>query len=403
MKKSIKKIISFALMLSLLIGTMAGFNVFAAEETTVEIISNNVFYGDTLNLMYAVRTTDENVVLNIYDNNNNLVETITECETATVKGETAKVFISSKGVPAQNIDNVFYAQAVASDGTKSAMERYSVLEYLYERLTVSTDVTDAQKTMYNNLLAFADSADIVINNDTTTNIAKYSYVRVENGTVDGTYATAMLLDGTVLDSLTTDYQVESGKVLAWDVTVGDAFPRVVKDTDIKAGALTVEGGNSYKITAVSENAAEIVTQTATLSYTTATTGNMTGSNDASKVGLDASMFSVIGNKGATNNNCGLNKAGQIRLYGSSADGKGSYFTVSIADGYTIKSIKITFSNTTNNKNCQLTVDGNSVVFNGSSTTWEADINSDSFELKNVIKGSTTQIYIKSIEITYYKK
>ena len=150
-----------------------------------------------------------------------------------------------------------------------------------------------------------------------------------------------------------------------------------------------------------EGAAEIVKETATLAYTTATTTNMTGNNDAATLGLDAAIFSVVGNKGGTNNNCGLNKSGQIRLYGSSSNGNGSYFTVTIAEGYVIESIKITFTNTTNNKNCQLTVGEDSTVFDGSAKIWEADINSDSFELKNVITGATTQIYIASIEITYY--
>ena len=149
-----------------------------------------------------------------------------------------------------------------------------------------------------------------------------------------------------------------------------------------------------------EGALVVPTATATLAYTTATTTNMTGNNDASKLGLDATIFSVVGNKGGTNNNCGLNKAGQIRLYGSSSNGNGSYFTVTSAEGYTIKSIKITFSNTTNNKNCQLTIGDTSTVFDGSSTTWEVDVDGNSFTLKNVVTGSTTQIYIASIEITY---
>ena len=142
-------------------------------------------------------------------------------------------------------------------------------------------------------------------------------------------------------------------------------------------------------------------QTVTLAYTGDTTINMTGDNDAATLGLDATLFSVVGDKGATSQNCGLNKSGNIRLYGNSAGGNGSYITVTIAEGYVIESIKITFVNTSNNKNCQLTVGEDSTVFDGSAKVWEANINSDSFELKNVITGSTTQIHIASIEITYY--
>lgn len=171
-----------------------------------------------------------------------------------------------------------------------------------------------------------------------------------------------------------------------------------KETGELAAHTYVEG--TCSVCGHVEGAAEVVTQKATMSYTASSTGNMTGSNDAATLGLDATLFTVIGNKGGTNNNCGLNKAGQIRLYGSSSNGNGSYFTVTVAEGYTIKSIKVNFSNTTNNKNCQLTVNGTSTVFDGSSSAWEVDVNSNSFELKNVITGATTQIYIASIEITY---
>ena len=405
MKNNIKRIISFALMLSLLVGMMmTGVSVSAAEETPeVEIVSKNVYYAETLKLMYAVRTDDANVKLNIYDADLKLVETITTPTETENKPAGTTAFTSTIGVPAQDIDTVFYAEAELSDGTKSKMVRYSVLEYLYERLTVSTNVSPEQKTMYNNLLAYADSADIVLNEDTENNIAKYAYVRVENGTVDGTYSAAMVLAGTALDSLATTYTPDSGKVLAWNIAIcdleNDSSEITKKDTDLKAGAFTVEAGKSYMLTPTSESSGP-VTKTATLAYTGSTTGNMTGNNDANQLGLDSTIFSVIGNKGGTNNNCGLNKSGQIRLYGSSSSGNGSYFTVSVADGCTIKSIKVNFTSSSNNKNCQLTVDGNSVVFDGSATTWEVDINSDSFTLKNVVTGSTAQIYISSIEITY---
>lgn len=170
------------------------------------------------------------------------------------------------------------------------------------------------------------------------------------------------------------------------------------ETGELAGHTYVEGVCS--VCGHEEGEAEVVTSKATLKYTTATTTNMTGKNDAAKLNLDETIFSVIGNKGGTNNNCGLNKSGQIRLYGSSGTGNGSYFTVSVAEGYTIKSIKITFTSTSNNKNCQLTVGETSTTFDASSTTWEVDINADAFTLQNVIKGATTQIYIASIEITY---
>lgn len=256
MKKNIKKILSFALMLSLLVGMMAGFSVFAAEEETpaVEIVSKNVLYADTLKLMYAVRTADEDVVLNIYDANNDLLETIETYNVENVNGETLKTFTSSRGVPAQNIDTVFYAEAVLSDGTKSAKVRYSVLEYLYERLTTTGEKVPnaAQKAMYNNLLAFADSADIVMNKATAENsIANYAYVKVTNGTVDGTYASAMLMAGTKLDKVTTTLVPGNNMVLAWNVSVNDLenVPSADLVTNEAVADITVEAGKAYILTA----------------------------------------------------------------------------------------------------------------------------------------------------------
>ena len=57
MKKTFSKIISAILVLALALGAMS-FNVFAAEETTVEIISNNVKIDDHVRLMYAVDATN---------------------------------------------------------------------------------------------------------------------------------------------------------------------------------------------------------------------------------------------------------------------------------------------------------------------------------------------------------
>ena len=259
MKNNIKRIISFALMLSLLVGMMmTGVSVSAAEETPeVEIVSKNVYYAETLKLMYAVRTDDANVKLNIYDADLKLVETITTPTETENKPDGTTAFTSTIGVPAQNIDTVFYAEAELSDGTKSKMVRYSVLEYLYERLTVSTNVSTEQKTMYNNLLAYADSADIVLNEDTENNIAKYAYVRVENGTVDGTYSAAMVKAGTALDSLATTYTPDSGKVLAWNIvtTTLDGASSEVDVKDEAISEITVEAGKFYKVSPTSMDAA----------------------------------------------------------------------------------------------------------------------------------------------------
>ncbi len=243
------------------------------------------------------------------------------------------------------------------------------------------------------ILIYGLTKDGVQYGNMTVKPVKYDYIKVcgsltsYNGTAQ--FATSELIEHTA--HVCSEYTEATCEDLAACVVCGATTGELEEHT-YSNGVCSVCGHQ--------EGAPEVVTNKATMAYTGSTTGNMTGNNDAATVGLDATIFTVIGNKGGTSNNCGLNKSGQIRLYGNKADGNGSYFTVTSAEGYTIQSIKITFTNSTNNKNCQLTVDGTSTVFDGSSTTWEVDINSNSFELKNIITGSTTQIYISSIEITY---
>ena len=242
------------------------------ESLSVEIVSNNVYYSNTLNLMYAVRSPEGyTVALKIYDSIGNLVEIITGYTMETVNGENLKAFTSAIGVPAQNIDTEFFAVAELYDGEKlvsaSDMEKYSVLEYLYERLNVSTNVTDAQKTMYKTLLTYANDADVVVNKDRETNISKYAYVLVTNGTVGESYSTDMMLDGTSLDSVKPLVN-EDGKILKWMLTAyaldGTIKSETYTDADLKT--ITVNGSTAYILTAIYETVVKPTTEK-TYSYT----------------------------------------------------------------------------------------------------------------------------------------
>ena len=135
-------------------------------------------------------------------------------------------------------------------------------------------------------------------------------------------------------------------------------------------------------------------------YTGSTTTNMAAdTNNAATIGLDAALFTVTANKCSQNNNVGLNKAGNIRLYGSSADSNGNELTIAVAAGYEIKTIKVTFVSASNCGTMNVIVDGNVVVTNTTATVCTATINASSFTLKNV-NASNTQLHIASIEIVY---
>lgn len=136
----------------------------------------------------------------------------------------------------------------------------------------------------------------------------------------------------------------------------------------------------------------------TMKHTSSTTTNLSANTDcATKMGLNDSLFNVYAIKGTPNNNIGLNKSGDFRLYAYGNDG--NTLSVEIAEGYVITSIKISFTSSSYAKNCQVKVDGNVVTTTNGSTTVTVDINSDSFELFNANSGST-QVRINSVVITY---
>ena len=283
------------------------------ENLTVEIVSNNVYFENNLHLMYALRFPEGySATVKIYDASGKLLETITQSASENVNGEVLKAYTSKIGVPAQDIDTEFYAVAELYSEDKlistSDTERYSVLEYLYERLNVSKNVTDAQKTMYKALLAYSNNADIVINDDRETNIGKYAYVLVANGMIGDTYNSATLLGGTKLDNVKIS-TAETVKDLKWNVTSydinGTKVTETYTDTDLKS--FTVNSGMAYIITATYENVEEPATEK-TYSYafgnkmfsangTVALGGvNWTLSGDGNYWGYDGTKGQQLGSK-----------------------------------------------------------------------------------------------------------
>lgn len=129
-----------------------------------------------------------------------------------------------------------------------------------------------------------------------------------------------------------------------------------------------------------------------LAYPGGNTTNMTGGNDAALFGLDATAWSVVGAKGASNNFPGLNQAGDIRLYGNAAGG--NTLTVSSLNGSTINSITFEFTGDSYS-NIYVEVDGETVTADEGVYV----IGSSSFVVGNA-NASTTQVRIKKITIDY---
>ena len=133
----------------------------------------------------------------------------------------------------------------------------------------------------------------------------------------------------------------------------------------------------------------------TLKYSGTTTTNMTSGNQASKVGLDGTIFTVTAVQGKASNNIGLNKAGTIRLY-YNASGSNELVVTSTE---TITSIKVSAVSGYNKYG--IYVDGVKITGTTSGVYDVYDINAKSFTVKNE-NTSNVQVHISSIEITYKK-
>ena len=132
----------------------------------------------------------------------------------------------------------------------------------------------------------------------------------------------------------------------------------------------------------------------TMKYTGTETSNMLadGSNEAATVGLEASAWSVVADKGSASNAPGLNKAGDIRLY-YNAGGSNTIEVKSLAKA-TIKKIAISFTDA-QYSNVSVTVNGSAVT--GADGVFE--INNPSFVLGNG-NTSNVQVRISQIVISY---
>jgi len=147
---------------------------------------------------------------------------------------------------------------------------------------------------------------------------------------------------------------------------------------------------------------EIKTVTAAHSERTTSTNLTAGSaaSNATMLGLDSSVFTVTSDKKNTSNQVGINKDGTMRLYCSKADGNGCELTIAVAEGCTIKSIKVTLGGTVGI--LQVSSNGNVLgTSNVKNDVLECTVNGNSFTLKNTQGNNTNvQVYIVSIEITY---
>lgn len=169
-----------------------------------------------------------------------------------------------------------------------------------------------------------------------------------------------------------------------------ATPQATAPAELHKGSYTIPSDATGEITlyAVYAQSGEA---TETLKYVSDASVYMNGTNEADKVGLDNTKWSVVGNAGGNSNKPYLHKDDEIRLYWTS--GKVNTLTISSLSGSTINRIEVTYKTSAGS---EVVVGGNVVAgtATGTSNEYAYPINASSF----VVRPSTAQIQVKQIEM-----
>lgn len=221
MKKfGFKRLLALFLAMTMIVG-ISGTNSYAADvngdDTTSPIsIKKNVYYDEKLNIMFAVDTDD----LEVSKVDFKLVKGGNTVEYVTISDDPSYtyVYVAKEGVALQNIGDVYTVTVKVTDNDGNVYDKtckYSVLEYFYERLYVSTGVSDEKIDMYEKMLAAAEAVELVV--DGATTIADSVYVHVTDGTVDGVNSGGVYKEGDVLSDITANITIPDGHELVWNV------------------------------------------------------------------------------------------------------------------------------------------------------------------------------------------
>ena len=310
MKKQFK-VLAIALSLLLLVTACIGIGVSAeGEEKSLKVISQNVAYSEQMYLYYAVffeNVDTDGMVLNVYTANPDTsaaepIATVSYHEEVVIDGANGETYtcraFRTPGVALKNLATKFYVQAVAEDGTKSAVKSYSVVEYFNEMI-YNAD-SDEKIEAYRKMLEAGDAAQYILDyypngnkNDIPSN---YEYIIVNDGTANGAKKGVYLPGESVeLDYIGTDgakcYNLVDfdGKVIGsaaldGSFTVSESVV-CVPNYSFRGSGKYVGNGDTLNYTGVT------ATQISESGKITASAGNATidgtGNFDASVVDVDS--------------------------------------------------------------------------------------------------------------------
>lgn len=258
-KTNILKLFISALVIALLLGASFAASV-SAEEPSNEpkIVSQNIRYQGDFAIMVAVdaaTVSGGSVTVELYDeipsSTSVPIARYTQNKITPAYGnlDVDSYILTTKGIAAVDMTKQYYFKAIDGNNNESAVMRYSVAEYLYERLA-DPAATTPQKNLYNAVINMGDCAQIVLSDKAMTPVSDYALVTcVDGGIIDNytqgvypidTVLTPKLVGGTATAWTVITYDAE-GNPSTSSVDVGDSIT-VKSRTEIYCGEVAV----SYK-------------------------------------------------------------------------------------------------------------------------------------------------------------
>lgn len=228
-----KKILGLAILAATVLSALLAVSAFAEDETNPEIIAQNVAYEGDFALMYAVDASTATAPVTLYLYTEAPTESSVAHKKYVVENVTAAAgnlekdayVFKTEGVAAKDMADIFYVQAIDANGKKSDVVRYSVGEYLYERLATA-GITEQQEFLYRQSLTFGAAAQAVLAPETTP-VTSFRYVKVIGGLLpDGFNSGIFPID--------TEISPVGNGVNSWRVQ-SFADDKTVTETKIAAG------------------------------------------------------------------------------------------------------------------------------------------------------------------------
>ncbi len=297
-------------------------------------------------------------------------------------------------------------QVYGSTATETAIEFNGLTGSPLYVFTNPKDAKTTLKDLKNGMKVTANALNITyVSSDGKKITPEVALVVKKTEAVETKYAAsaAAVENGTVELSKTAD--LAYGEEVTVTATPNEGFKVTKIEVDHGYGKEDITEAKKFKATVSNKVIVTIKTESgddmSTLKYPGGTTTNMTEHDNATAVGLNASVFTVdaaMGERGDIYP--GLNKAGYIALYSkksAEATGEGSSFTVTVKEGLVIKSITVDYK-----QNAEY-----AKVFVGDQTVTGTEgvytINARSFTVMNGYKSDGTasqQVHVRGIDIIY---